>query len=157
MTERDIIAQQEAADVRYLMQVGMFVHAYEGAAFAVARVTGYQIRTVHRRAGDIRVLGFGVAQLPAVVKRLQAAGITVRQETDGLWIFTGGDTTEDASLIAPAKPAKQRRAEAAEESSVSSDSSDSLLAEVLGYNLAASTPMAAMLFLSELQQRYGKK
>lgn len=154
MTERDIIAQQEAADVRYLMQVGMFVHAYEGAAFAVARVTGYQIRTVHRRAGDIRMLGFGVAQLPAVVERLQAAGITVRQETDGLWIFTGGDTTEDASLIAPAKPAKQRRAEAAEESSVSSDS---LLAEVLGYNLAASTPMAAMLFLSELQQRYGKK
>ena len=149
MTEQNILKlQAEDPTTCYLLQVGLFVHAYEGAAFAVARVTGYQIRTVHRRAGDVRVLGFGVAQLASVIERLHAAGITVRLEADGLWTFEGGDTTEDVSLVAAAKTPKKAVPAAAEKT---------LLDEVLGYNLAASTPMAAMLFLSELQQRYGKK
>lgn len=129
------------------MQVGMFIHAYEGAAFAMARLTGYKVRRVHRKAGDIRTLGFTASQLDSITAKLKEAGITLRQEAEGLWVFEGGDATEDESLVAEPKPAKAPKPEVEK----------TLLDEVLGYNLAASTPMAAMLFLSDLQQRYGKK
>lgn len=152
MTEQEIIARQGDGSECYLLQVGMFVHAYEGAAFAMARLTGYKVRRVHRKAGDIHMLGFSASQLDSVSKRLQQAGVTVRQQGEGLWTFAGGDTTVDESLIAAGKPASAR----ADKAGIT-PSAQTLLDEVLGYNLAASTPMAAMLFLSDLQQRYGKK
>lgn len=148
MTEQEIIALQASGPTCYLLQVGMFVHAYEGAAFAIARLTGYKVRRVHRKAGDIRTLGFTASQLGGVTNKLQGAGITLRQEAEGLWTFEGGDTSEDESLVVEAKPAK---------AALSATAEKTLLDEVLGYNLATSTPMAAILFLSDLQQRYGEK
>ena len=148
MTEQEIIALQASGPTCYLLQVGMFVHAYEGAAFAMARLTGYKVRRVHRKAGDIRLLGFTATQLDGVTAKLKEGGITLHKEAEGLWYFEGGDTSEDLSLIVETKPAKV---------AVSATAEKTLLDEVLGYNLATSTPMAAMLFLSDLQQRYGKK
>lgn len=129
----------------------MFIHAYEGAAFAMHRLTGYKVRLVHRKKGDIRMLGFQATQLENVKNLMAEAGITLRDEAQGLWSFEGGDTTEiavDAPVTQPAgKPQTSNESQAANEP---------LLDVILGYNLAASTPMEAMLFLSDLQRRYGK-
>ena len=84
MTEREIITEQQNSGVRYLMQVGMFIHAYEGAAFAVARVTGYKIRLVHRKGGDIRMLGFGAAQLEGVSRQMADQGMPLQQVDERL-------------------------------------------------------------------------
>lgn len=154
MTEQKIIALQASGPTRYLMQVGMFVHAYEGAAFAMARLTGYKVRRVHRKAGDIYMLGFNAEQVESVSNRLRGAGIALTKETEGLWTFEGGDTSVDLSLVT-AKPKPTNSAPV--NTGVPAAAEQSLTDEVLGYNLAASTPMAAMLFLSDLQQRYGKK
>ena len=128
--------------------MGIFINAYEGAAFALARVTGYKVRRLHRKTGDICTLGFNVSELENVTTLLKGSGITLKKEAEGLWSFEGGDTSIDYSMIVEPKHAKSVKSPAGEKS---------LLDEVLGYNLAASTPMAAMLFLSDLQQRYGKK
>jgi hypothetical protein len=162
MTEQQVIALQAQSGRSYLLQVGLFVHAYEGAAFAMARLTGYKVRRVHRRKGDVVLLGFSSRQLDAVCQRLREAGIEVSQEAEGLWAFEGGDTTADERLVsavatdkpataAPVEPMTPAPADAA------TPAERMLAAEVLGYNLATSTPMAALLFLSDLQQRYGKK
>lgn len=150
MTEQEIIALQADGHTCYLMQVGAFVHAYEGAAFAMKRLTGYKVTPQHRKEGDILRLGFKINQMPDVTRVLQEAGITLRKETEGLWAFEGGDMTIDASLIDPPKTPKAS-------GTTKPEAAKTLLDEVLGYNLATSTPMAAMLFLSDLQQRYGEK
>ena len=133
MTERDIIAQQSQTGLRYLLQVGMFIHAYEGAAFVMARVTGYKIRQVHRKGGDIRMLGFSAAQLEGVSRQM------ADQSEDGLMVSKPSAPAEPQGGDNMAHPA------------------EGVLRELLEYNLAASTPMEAMLFLSDLQRRYGKK
>ena len=144
---------QAKAPKCFLMKVGLFIHAYEGAAFAIHRLTGYKIRLVHRRTGDIRMLGFNASQQELVRGRLLEAGIKLRDEADGLWSFEGGDTTADESLITVTKTTKER----SNETTAAQTSEKTLLAEVMGFNLSASTPMEAMIFLSDLQRRYGKE
>ena len=152
MTEREIITEQQNSGVRYLMQVGMFIHAYEGAAFAVARVTGYKIRLVHRKGGDIRMLGFGAAQLEGVSRQMADQGMPLQQVDERLWTFEGGDDSEDGLLVSkPSAPAEPQGGDNM------AHPAEGVLRELLDYNLAASTPMEAMLFLSDLQRRYGKK
>ena len=152
MTEREIITEQQNSGVRYLMQVGMFIHAYEGAAFAVARVTGYKIRLVHRKGGDIRMLGFGAAQLEGVSRQMADQGMPLQQVDERLWTFEGGDDSEDGLMVSkPSAPAEPQGGDNM------AHPAEGVLRELLEYNLAASTPMEAMLFLSDLQRRYGKK
>lgn len=85
----------------YLLQMGMFLHAYDRAAFVVARVTGYRIRRVHRSWGDLLMLGFAAPQLDSVRERMVAAGIELRcdDEQRRLWSFVGGDDTFDEALV----------------------------------------------------------
>ena len=153
MTEKEIVELQRSGDTRYLMQVGMFIHAYEGAAFAMARLTGYKVRLVHRKTGDIRMLGFNASQMESVWELMRKAGIILNEKGEKLWAFEGGDTTEDSGLITQPKPRKEKVVEAQTTAAVENTLAD----EVLAYNLAASTPMEAMLFLSDLQRRYGKQ
>ena len=143
MTEQEIIKEQQATGINYLMRVGLFYHAYDGAAFALARLTGYQVRRVHRRQGDIFLTGFSATSFDKVRTVLADAGITLQGDGD-LWWFEGGDTSEDLSMVSEPKPAKVEKPEA-----------DGLLKEVMAFNLSASTPMDAMIFLSNLQRKYG--
>lgn len=86
MTEQEIVEQQALGPTCYLMQVGMFIHAYEGAAFAMHRLTGYKVRLVHRKKGDIRMLGFQATQLENVKNLMAEAGITLRDEAQGFGV-----------------------------------------------------------------------
>ena len=90
MTEQEIIEKQQATGISYLMRVGLFFHAYNGAAFALARLTGYQVRRVHRRQGDIFQAGFTANSFDKVRGQLADAGITLQGGGD-LWWFEGGD------------------------------------------------------------------
>lgn len=102
MTEREIITCQDTGEKMFLMRVGLFFQAYGRAAFVVARVTGYKIRRMHRKWGDILLLGFNALQLDAVRAEMFGHGIALtKEDKDGnLWSFTGGDGTVDESMAA---------------------------------------------------------
>ena len=69
MKERDLIGLQEKADNQklYLIKVGMFYHAYNAGAYAIAKLMHYKIKRKHRKEGDILVAGFPVANLQNVI------------------------------------------------------------------------------------------
>lgn len=60
MTEQEIIEEQLATGINYLMRVGQFYHAYDGAAFALARLTGYQVPRLHRYDLGSRMVDYGL-------------------------------------------------------------------------------------------------
>ena len=112
MTEQQLLALQRDSGRWCLMQVGQFYHAYEGAAFALARLTGYRVRRMRRRTGSVCVLGFSILQLEKVRQRCAEQGVILRQDDDAghLWSFTGGDGTPDEGMVSPPKspsPAKE--------------------------------------------------
>lgn len=144
----------------FLMRVGLFFQAYGRAAFVVARLTGYKIRRVHRTWGDIHLLGFNALQLDAVRATMAEHGITLTKEDEegNLWHFEGGDDSVDESMVQASAPKSPRFSPPVADPPQVADHDDrALAAEVLGFNLASATPMEAMLFLNELQKRYGTK
>src|SRR5574344_537423 len=70
MKETDIIALQKNSNGKnmYLVKVGMFYHAYDSAAFAIARLMHYKVKRKHRRNGDVLVAGFPIPQLENIIK-----------------------------------------------------------------------------------------
>ena len=106
MTEKQLIELQESTGRGYMMLVGQFYHAYQGAAFALARVTGYKVRRMERRSGPLYMLGFNMVQLDKVIEQCAAWGITVKRENpDGLlYSFEGGDTSVNEQLVSAPKP-----------------------------------------------------
>lgn len=109
MTEKELIELQQSSGKQYLMLVGQFFHAYQGAAFALARVTGYQVRKVKRRSGVFYMLGFNASQLSKVTDQCAAWGITFQKEDlQGLlYSFAGGDTTINEQLVSQPRPNTQ--------------------------------------------------
>ena len=78
MTEQELIRKQEEGgnETLYLMKVGMFFHAYDAGAFALARLMHYRVKRKARKGGrEVLVAGFPADSLPTV------------------------DATEDATLI----------------------------------------------------------
>ena len=54
MTEQELIDRQRARNdgTFYLMKVGMFYHAYDAGAYALARTMGYRVKCKPRKGGD---------------------------------------------------------------------------------------------------------
>lgn len=106
MTEREIIERQEQSGNKQLLLVliGGFYHAYESAAYALGRVTGYKVVRKHRKMGDIVTCGFAASQIDQVCQRLKAAGAEVEQEDERLWLFSGIDATPDESMVFQEEP-----------------------------------------------------
>ena len=101
MTEKQVLDLQQTSQRLYLLMVGSFYHAYNEAAFALSRITGYKILPKQRKQGTIYQLGFGVKQIDSIKQRCAEHGIELKMEDDKglLWSFTGGDTSFDASLV----------------------------------------------------------
>ena len=116
MTEKQVLDLQQTSQRLYLLMVGSFYHAYNEAAFALSRITGYKILPKQRKQGTIYQLGFGVKQIDSIKQRCAEHGIELKMEDDKglLWSFAGGDTSFDASLVSKpnpkpdAKPAKMQ-------------------------------------------------
>jgi len=144
----------------FLMRVGLFFQAYGRATFVVARLMGYKIRRVHRTWGDILLLGFNALQLDTVRSKMLQHGIALTKEDNegNLWSFEGGDDTVDETMVQEPTPKNPSPSTPVTVPPQMPDNDDrALAAEVLGFNLASATPMEAMLFLNELQKRYGTK
>ena len=99
MTEKEICEKQRLlcnAEM-YLQLRGAFWQAYDGGAFALARVTGYTVRPL--KTVERYVLGFGKRRLEHVLELMKENGINVLRQEDGLMAFTGGDPSFDSCLV----------------------------------------------------------
>lgn len=110
MTEHEVLTLQQQTGRFYVVMMGPFYHAYDGAAFALARVMGYQIHRKHRKSGPLCQLGFGVAQMGKVRECCARQGIVLQPEDQRgmLFSFVGGDPTPDESLVSISKPRRQQ-------------------------------------------------
>jgi len=174
MTEKEVIQKQEenGNTVFYLTKHGSFYHANGHGAFALSRATGYQAMRKHRKAGDIVQTGFGVGQLPKVLEKIKAAGGTVKPLVvgdDDVLLFSGIDGTPDESMVAPSSSLSSSPCKGEVSEGCSTYSSSPCKGEVSegrrgndfhwladalrNFNLSAATPLEAMLFRGERQDR----
>lgn len=141
MKERDLIGLQEKADNQklYLIKVGMFYHAYNAGAYAIAKLMHYKIKRKHRKEGDILVAGFPVANLQNVIRCIEDKGGTICRETEDNVTFSGLDIIPDATLIEKEEPAVEL--------------ADTALKDAIrNFDLMNSSPMNAMNFISILKK-----
>lgn len=150
MTELELIAKQEEGnnETLYLMKVGMFFHAYEAGAFALARLMHYRVKRKFRKGGrEVLVAGFPANSLSVVTEHIYAAGGKVLAQTDTWVEFAGLDCTADAALVDEAKVVAADKPEVPVE-----DKADGWKKKILDYDLSHSTPLDAMNFLSAMQK-----
>lgn len=158
MTEKDILEKQAQNGNRefYMILVGRFLHAYEGGAFALSRVMGYRVIRKHRKTGDVLVAGFPIDQFDLVRGRIREAGGEIEDMGTNTWVFRGLDGTPDERMVC--EPQQKHQAPDAsrisQPSMVAAPAATTWLEEtIMSFNLSASTPMQAMLFLNDVQQR----
>lgn len=150
MTEQELIGMQEANGNQtfYLMKVGLFFHAYNAGAYALARVTGYRVKRKKRKKGkEVLIAGFPAGCLTAVMDKLRNAGGTVVSQTE-LWIeFTGIDGSEDKSFVDPLLACQE----------IKEIKNKGIAERILSFNLSDSTPLEAMNFIASLQKEVKKE
>lgn len=83
----------------YLKLCGVFWHAYDGAAFAMARITGYEIKKLKTK--NRYDLGFGEKSLNKVLALMWENGFQIEnyKEGDQLVCFSGGNPEIDEQLV----------------------------------------------------------
>lgn len=159
MTEREICDRQreEGNSMFYLIRVGLFYHAYDHGAYALSRLMGYSVVRKRRRWGEVLVAGFPAQRLQAFKQTVLKHAGKLKELDENTWSFHGVDGTPDPQMVkspsAAAGPnAKMPLAESTKLESDGPAEGYSWLAEaVRNYNLSASTPLDAMLFLRQLQ------
>ncbi|MBR1541454.1 MAG: hypothetical protein IJ628_02455 [Bacteroidaceae bacterium] len=162
MTEREVLQKQEdnGNQAFYLIQIGTFIHAYGHGAFALARATGYSVRRKHRKMGDILTCGFPADRVSQVLAKLEDAGATAELQPDGkTWLFSGIDGTPDESMVKEASTLAREDMStysAMRGNGASPHAMQDITDAIMGFNLSASTPLQAMMFIGELQKRIMK-
>ena len=144
MKETDIIALQKNSNGKnmYLVKVGMFYHAYDSAAFAIARLMHYKVKRKHRRNGDVLVAGFPIPQLENIIKKIVEAGGMMAEKNDDYIVFSGIDSSPDDSLVV----------DDVQKQTSNTKFVDTPLREAIrSYDLMNSSPMNAMNFISILK------
>ena len=154
MTEKEVLDLQEQRGNQefFLILVGSFLHAYGHGAFALSRATGYRVMRKQRKLlGEVLTTGFPLARLDTVREKIFAAGGEMETLDEKTWIFRGIDGAPDTALVSEPQPKPQQ---AAHQPPAAAGTAASWLAdEVRRFNLSMSTPMDAMNFVNQLQQR----
>ncbi len=161
MTEQEILTRQETSGNRefFLILIGRFYHAYGCGAFALARLTGYQVRRIQRKQGDVLMLGFPIDRFDSVLNKVRDAGGEMESVDSKTWMFRGLDGTPDQSMVSEPKPAitvQPASPHLVTESrpNIKETVKASWLEDaVRSFDLSMATPMDAMLFLNSLKQR----
>ena len=162
MTEREVLEKQEENGQQgfWLIQIGSFIHAYGNGAFALARATGYTVRRKHRKMGEILTCGFPAERLGQVVQKIEDAGGSAELQPDGkTWFFCGIDGTPDESMVKEASTLAREDMStysAMRGNGASPPAMQDITDAIMGFNLSASTPLEAMMFIGELQKRIMK-
>ena len=76
MKELELIEKQEQSGntEMYLIKVGMFYHAYNAGAYAIAKLMHYKIRRESRKYGDVLMVGFPLTRVDAVISKIKEVG-----------------------------------------------------------------------------------
>jgi len=165
MTEIEILQRQEQSGNQefYLILIGRFYHAYGHGAFALARLTGYQVRRMQRKLGEVLVVGFPIDRFDSVLNKVRDNGGEMESVDSKTWKFRGLDGTPDLSMVTEPKPqptpqvqlpvatAPSEPVEVLE--SHASDEYGWLIEAVRSFDLSLARPVDAMIFLSDLKQR----
>lgn len=158
MTEQEIIERQQENENKefYLIRQGIFYNAYEGGAYALHRLTGYQLRRKHGKTDGPVTAGFNTKVIEAVLKKIEEQGGTWNKIDENTYSFQGIDGTPEPTAIEVAPPkAKRTKKPAKPEPAAPGESPDyGWLAEaVRGFNLSAATPIDVVIFVSQLQRK----
>lgn len=149
MTEKELIEQQNSngGDVFYLLKVGMFYHAYDNGAFALAGLMNYSVRRKRRKGlGEIFVSGFPLQSMSKVMKKIEDENGTIKMIDDGLYVFSGIDFSTDCDVIEETEHAKEIDYK---ENKLLHD----IIREIDAFEIGNSTPIDALLFIREIQTK----
>lgn len=100
MTEQEICDEQRANgnSRMYLQLKGTFWVCYDGGAFTIARIMGYQVKRL--KTMERYTLGFPKTALDKVLTHTAAEGICWKKESETCYTFSGGDPTIDRLMVA---------------------------------------------------------
>lgn len=114
LSQREVLlARQQKSGKMFLVLQGNFYRAYNEAAFAVHRVTGYRVFKKVTASGEVYYqLGFNLKQIDDVLAKIeQKGGQVMRFDQAGTqFAFTGLDGSVDEQLLSESrlKPKQQK-------------------------------------------------
>lgn len=107
-----VLQRQQSSGKLFLVLQGNFYRAYNEAAFALHRVTGYKVFQKQGAGGETYYqLGFNMKQIDDVIAKIEQQGGTVtRFDREGKqFAFVGVDGSMDKNLVSqPAENKKKR-------------------------------------------------
>lgn len=107
-----VLQRQQSSGKFFLVLQGNFYRAYNEAAFALHRVTGYKVFQKQGAGGEAYYqLGFNMKQIDDVIAKIEQQGGTVtRFDREGKqFAFVGVDGSMDENLVTqPAENKKKR-------------------------------------------------
>ncbi len=114
LSQREVLlARQQKSGKMFLVLQGNFYRAYNEAAFAVHRVTGYRVFKKVTASGDVYYqLGFNLKQIDDVLAKIEQKGgqVTRFDQAGTQFAFTGLDGSVDEQLLSESrmKPKQQK-------------------------------------------------
>lgn len=113
LSQREQVLQRQQSSGKYFLVLqGNFYRAYNEAAFALHRVTGYKVFQKQGAGGETYYqLGFNMKQIDDVIAKIEQQGGTVtRFDREGKqFAFVGVDGSMDENLVSqPAENKKKR-------------------------------------------------
>lgn len=113
LSQREQVLQRQQSSGKYFLVLqGNFYRAYNEAAFALHRVTGYKVFQKQGAGGEAYYqLGFNMKQIDDVIAKIEQQGGTVtRFDREGKqFAFVGVDGSMDESMVSqPAENKKKR-------------------------------------------------
>ena len=113
LSQREQVLQRQQSSGKYFLVLqGNFYRAYNEAAFALHRVTGYKVFQKQGAGGEAYYqLGFNMKQIDDVIAKIEQQGGTVtRFDREGKqFAFVGVDGSMDEDLVTqPAENKKKR-------------------------------------------------
>lgn len=113
LSQREQVLQRQQSSGKYFLVLqGNFYRAYNDAAFALHRVTGYKVFQKQGAGGEAYYqLGFNMKQIDDVIAKIEQQGGTVtRFDREGKqFAFVGVDGSMDENLVTqPAENKKKR-------------------------------------------------
>lgn len=152
MTEKELInRQQEYGDKRFVVtRSGKFFSAYDCGAFALARATGYRVMRRPRKGGYfVLTTGFPESRLENVLLQIIEAGGKIERQGENDFIFSGVDGSAEESLVSEQTRTKKKQ----EKNGQTKNADGDLYSIIRSFDLLHSSPMEAMDFINDLQQR----
>lgn len=107
LSQREVLlARQQKSGKMFLVLQGNFYRAYNEAAFAVHRVTGYRVFKKVTASGDVYYqLGFNLKQIDDVLAKIEQKGgqVTRFDQAGTQFAFTGLDGSVDEQLLSESR------------------------------------------------------